>query len=706
MLNPTGVTLADYIAAVKADKPSHVRLTFTGQSVVLTDDDIESSGITLNHFLNGDTDLTMGRAVMANITVPIIHTAKINDLIWSGEFQFEIGQVIDNNTTEWITVGYFAGTRPEKVDSVDVIEFTANDRMNRFERLADDWVASLTYPITVEGLFQSLCNYCGVGYVSGDELPNMFARSYSVSPFLMEGQTCRDILWQIAEACGCYAKITADGNCKLVWFEDHTGDYSLDAEDEFPPVEVFDHSDGKQWIELESLKWQDLENFQWNDFVSTESLFEINSLNIVDSIGGYNIKYPGGLNGNIYTIVDNPFLMIESDADKVAYIKPIFDRFTAFGGYIPLRVDAIGCALIEAGDIIEVDVNGETLNLPIFTKMSKWNGGITDEYQCTGQLNRADVSVETKAKLSEAGRYRLAMAQIELVAQGKYDIQSNINILPEGIEVTGGKYVKIGSGGTFDVESENFELSSADDYMLIRTDDGIFEISSVDHIGNTNGTRINPGSCFDVYIKYPRFGNWQTYLFQFKYFGKAEYVWESSHLSGASSNIACFDGVSQVGTVNKPVAYYLGQSIFGSSIIPWNNQAYQAGSDFLTVEASPYGKLGNSNHLWLDAYISEIHYYTLTSMSSRDVKHDIKPLPSVGEKLDKLKPVTFVYDKDTQEKQRMGLIYEDTVDEVPEICSNNEGSKSINYVDLIPMLLKEIQDLRLRVKELEEREGN
>lgn len=90
--------------------------------------------------------------------------------------------------------------------------------------------------------------------------------------------------------------------------------------------------------------------------------------------------------------------------------------------------------------------------------------------------------------------------------------------------------------------------------------------------------------------------------------------------------------------------------------------------------------------------------------SSRDIKHDIQNLPSIGEKLDGLNPVTFVYDIDTEERTRIGLIYEDTIEVMPEICTKDESNKAINYVELIPALLKEIQDLRKRVKELEERE--
>ena len=117
-----------------------------------------------------------------------------------------------------------------------------------------------------------------------------------------------------------------------------------------------------------------------------------------------------------------------------------------------------------------------------------------------------------------------------------------------------------------------------------------------------------------------------------------------------------------------------------------------------------YGKgaLGQNSGEW-DIWADEVKYYTLTQRSSRDIKHDIKALPSMGDKLDQLRPVTFVYDKDADEKQRMGLIYEDTLKVMPEICTGDEESKAINYVELIPALLKEIQELRARVAELERR---
>jgi len=102
---------------------------------------------------------------------------------------------------------------------------------------------------------------------------------------------------------------------------------------------------------------------------------------------------------------------------------------------------------------------------------------------------------------------------------------------------------------------------------------------------------------------------------------------------------------------------------------------------------------------------TNITYTNLYQSSSKDIKHDIQDMEPKGEQLDRLRPVTFVYDDDPEEKVRAGLIYEEAAEVMPEICTGDEGSKAINYVEMIPMLLKEIQELRARVKALEEREG-
>lgn len=116
------------------------------------------------------------------------------------------------------------------------------------------------------------------------------------------------------------------------------------------------------------------------------------------------------------------------------------------------------------------------------------------------------------------------------------------------------------------------------------------------------------------------------------------------------------------------------------------------------------GLIGNSDSpRWFSIGTYYLYSTYSPSISSRTKKHDIKPLLSYGNVLDKLSPVSFVYNNDDEERMRFGLIYEDVIDVMPEICLVDEaGTKSLLYTELIPVFLKEIQELRKRVAILEQ----
>ena len=101
---------------------------------------------------------------------------------------------------------------------------------------------------------------------------------------------------------------------------------------------------------------------------------------------------------------------------------------------------------------------------------------------------------------------------------------------------------------------------------------------------------------------------------------------------------------------------------------------------------------------------STFYRIAIETGSSRTIKENINQLPLMGEQIDKLQPVSFNYNYDRKAGIRYGLIWEDTVKILPDICKedkNQNGGKIINYIDLISVLIKEIQDLRKRISKLE-----
>lgn len=114
--------------------------------------------------------------------------------------------------------------------------------------------------------------------------------------------------------------------------------------------------------------------------------------------------------------------------------------------------------------------------------------------------------------------------------------------------------------------------------------------------------------------------------------------------------------------------------------------------------------LGNTdtpNHHILSIRVDYVYWYNHCGQaSSRDIKHNIRDMENVSQKISALNPVRFVYDADVHEEEQVGLIYEDVINIIPEICFEQNGEKAIDYIKLVPFLLKEVQRLQNEIEEL------
>lgn len=110
------------------------------------------------------------------------------------------------------------------------------------------------------------------------------------------------------------------------------------------------------------------------------------------------------------------------------------------------------------------------------------------------------------------------------------------------------------------------------------------------------------------------------------------------------------------------------------------------------------GNLGSSKRRW-----NLIRYGTGgSSSSSRTKKKNIMPIPECGDIIDQLDPVEFDFIVDGTHSD--GFILEDTYKLLPIVCDVEDGdfdNGGIFYDRFIPFLVREIQSLRKRVKQLE-----
>ena len=91
--------------------------------------------------------------------------------------------------------------------------------------------------------------------------------------------------------------------------------------------------------------------------------------------------------------------------------------------------------------------------------------------------------------------------------------------------------------------------------------------------------------------------------------------------------------------------------------------------------------------------------------SDANLKKDIQSI--CREKTDnllKLNPASFKFKDDVNAKEHYGFIAQEVENLYPELVKNSEmGYKTVNYIELIPILVSKIQDLNKEIQELKEK---
>ena len=252
------------------------------------------------------------------------------------------------------------------------------------------------------------------------------------------------------------------------------------------------------------------------------------------------------------------------------------------------------------------------------------------------------------------------------VGNHAYEIKSGVAIKTEGVEISGGKYVKIKSGGSFTVESNNFSISATGVLTA-----GYFKLSE-------NGLVYNDGSRLFA-IRDTTIGSRDNGV-NLESNGRVS-------LLPCYGNYGCFDLLSGSG--------YL-------ALIP-QAITVDAQGNISKIGTAQLGRPGGYDG-WDEGYITDIYYSNLYQTSSREMKEDITPLDISGDVIDALAPVSFRY-KTGDRRTHFGLIHEDTLPLLPEICKGSAEEepqkKAIDYMQLVTVLLSEVQKLRARVSALE-----
>ena len=292
---------------------------------------------------------------------------------------------------EYVPFGNFLVQKPENQEVKESSNFIGYDYMVKFNVPYQNRV---NYPIRASLFFEDLCNQ--VGLEAGDL--NFVNADYMIlgNPFT-NNEDCREVLSQIAQLAGGFAKIGRDNKVYIVTLQ--TMANLLKVKD-VHQIEVLDLNDLQvNMLGNYSDKVQESidGNNYFTDFSKNEQYGEVNSLVLsISQVEGENstIQDDESIQENGLTeikIEDNSFLIEQVEREKV--IEPLWNSLKGLT-YTPFSTKYYGFPYIDTGDCIcIIDINDNQYITYVLNHTFTFNGTFN------GELNTpALTKTETKYK--------------------------------------------------------------------------------------------------------------------------------------------------------------------------------------------------------------------------------------------------------------------------------------------------------------------
>lgn len=308
------------------------------------------SGVDYSQNINSEDNLEFGVAAAASISLEVLDTEV--------EAQKYLGLTCDwytmqGNETTWKLMGSFIINDVQHSTSISS-KLSGFDNISLFDVDIEEWMRTITYPISLGNLFTQLCSRVGAQCVSSTFINSDFQVYENASA---SGITGRQLLSYICQAAGGFARATADGK-----------------------IEIANYS--QAFITLDSTKYSECTLAIYNTPKITKLTIKGTEEDLGTTIGD---------GDSVYQVVANPLLFVDSESqlDSVANnLFKILKDITYTPGSISLYQDFN----IKCGDIITIDGN-------TFYVMEKSITSSGVELQCFGQRERTVISNQVNSEL-------------------------------------------------------------------------------------------------------------------------------------------------------------------------------------------------------------------------------------------------------------------------------------------------------------------
>lgn len=308
------------------------------------------------------------------------------------EIELQIGLYLDDESIEYVKMGYFTVSPSDINKSKDQIVFVGKDRIS--SRCGAVYIPTVTFPATISEVLTDIEQQAGITIETSLDASKTLSRA-------LIGIPCKEVLGYVAGCLGGFCYADRDGIIRISEF----------------PTGVTKNVEADQCV---------------SDIQASENDYTIQSFTAIISDTTYDDdgnEIPGtcfteGTGDGI--TVNNPYMTEE-----------LFDLAkTKIVGYSyrPGTAVFLGDPRLDPEDVISItDGSGNTYSIPCMSISQDYDGGLTTTITAPGQMI-SDDSVQGPLSVQVE---RLKAEMVLRVREG--NLISSINISPEKIKISSGK---------------------------------------------------------------------------------------------------------------------------------------------------------------------------------------------------------------------------------------------------------------------------
>lgn len=339
------------------------KITLADNTILeLGDSDIMQGGMEFEDAVSGNGSFQIGCAIINKNTLTLNNTdGKFDAYDFTGATIIPYVGLQLSQTVEKLKKGFFTVDESKAIGGL--IRLESLDNMHKFERPFKE--VTINFPTTAINLLTTICSHCGI---------ILATPTFTNSDFIIQSRpddealSCLDMVSYIAQLGGNFARCNTDGELEIKWYDltafEQDDDLDGGAFDDSTPYVSGDSADGGDFTDYSSG-----DSFDGGTFIQTKRYHHIYNFGATPTIAVDDVVITGikvesnetenqisslyGSSGYVLSLMNNPLIQSQSDADLIASLvgaKIIGMRFR------PFSASVLSNPCYEAGDPVFLSI--------------------------------------------------------------------------------------------------------------------------------------------------------------------------------------------------------------------------------------------------------------------------------------------------------------------------------------------------------------